>query len=94
MKKLLAAVSFLFLVAGCVEQKKEPVKDNVTTVNESVKDSLEKAPFAWEAANIYFLLTDRFNNGNPDNDLNFDRNGPTVPYGALWAGISRASPKK
>jgi alpha-amylase len=32
-----------------------------------------KAPFRWDAANIYFLLTDRFNNGNPANDVNFDR---------------------
>jgi alpha-amylase len=31
------------------------------------------APFIWENANIYFLLTDRFANGNPENDLNFGR---------------------
>jgi alpha-amylase len=24
----------------------------------------EKAPFVWENANLYFLLTDRFNNGD------------------------------
>ncbi len=27
----------------------------------------------WENANIYFLLTDRFLNGDPSNDINFDR---------------------
>lgn len=32
-----------------------------------------KAPFVWEGANIYFLLTDRFNNGDTDNDVNFNR---------------------
>jgi alpha-amylase len=32
----------------------------------------------WESANIYFLLTDRFNNGNPDNDINFDRTKETA----------------
>ncbi len=32
-----------------------------------------KAPFLWENANVYFLLTDRFYNGNPANDLNFGR---------------------
>ena len=37
----------------------------------------EPAPFVWEGANLYFLLTDRFNNGNPDNDLNFDRTAET-----------------
>ncbi|MBJ7882161.1 alpha-amylase family glycosyl hydrolase [Gelidibacter salicanalis] len=30
-------------------------------------------PFVWEGANLYFLLTDRFNNGDSANDLNFDR---------------------
>ncbi|WP_445749039.1 alpha-amylase family glycosyl hydrolase [Polaribacter sp.] len=29
--------------------------------------------FVWEGANIYFLLTDRFTNGDTSNDLNFDR---------------------
>jgi diguanylate cyclase (GGDEF)-like protein len=26
-------------------------------------------PFSWENATVYFALTDRFNNGNPHNDL-------------------------
>jgi len=34
-------------------------------------------PFIWENATVYFLLTDRFNNGDPSNDLHFDRNRPT-----------------
>ncbi|WOD42851.1 alpha-amylase family glycosyl hydrolase [Hwangdonia lutea] len=37
----------------------------------------EKTPFVWEAANIYFLLTDRFNNGDPSNDINFNRTRQT-----------------
>ena len=35
------------------------------------------APFIWEGANIYFLLTDRFNNGNTENDLNYNRTKET-----------------
>jgi alpha-amylase len=27
-----------------------------------------ETPFVWEGANLYFLLIDRFNNGNPEND--------------------------
>ena len=27
--------------------------------------------FLWENATIYFMLTDRFHNGNPDNDQSF-----------------------
>ncbi|NUY80693.1 alpha-amylase [Flavobacterium sp. MAH-1] len=37
----------------------------------------EKLPFVWEGANLYFLLVDRFNNGNLSNDVNFGRNQPT-----------------
>ena len=33
----------------------------------------EKQPFVWEGANLYFLVTDRFKNGNTANDLNFNR---------------------
>ena len=37
----------------------------------------QETPFVWEGANIYFLLTDRFNNGDTSNDINFDRNKET-----------------
>ena len=37
----------------------------------------EKTPFLWESANIYFLLTDRFLNGNPKNDNIIKRDKPT-----------------
>jgi len=30
-------------------------------------------PFVWENATVYFLLTDRFNNGNPGNDKAYGR---------------------
>lgn len=36
-----------------------------------------KRPFVWEGANVYFLLTDRFNNGDTSNDVNFERNAET-----------------
>lgn len=35
-------------------------------------------PFVWEGANLYFLLVDRFNDGDPSNNLNFDRTRPTA----------------
>ena len=38
----------------------------------SVKNSQTK-PFLWEGANVYFLLTDRFKNGDAANDINFER---------------------
>jgi alpha-amylase len=36
-----------------------------------------KTPFVWNAANIYFLLTDRFNNGDPTNDVSYGRDEET-----------------
>ena len=37
----------------------------------------KKKDFVWEGANIYFLLTDRFNNGDTNNDINFNRTEET-----------------
>ena len=34
---------------------------------------IEGKPFTWENATVYFLLTDRFNNGNPANDHAYGR---------------------
>lgn len=36
-------------------------------------ENTSKTPFVWEGANVYFLLTDRFYNGNPSNDIHFNR---------------------
>ena len=33
----------------------------------------QNLPFTWEGANMYFLLTDRFKNGDQTNDVNFGR---------------------
>ncbi|MBL85883.1 MAG: alpha-amlyase [Winogradskyella sp.] len=45
--------------------------------NKNVVKEKPKAPFVWEGANLYFLLTDRFNNGDTSNDVNFDRTKET-----------------
>jgi alpha-amylase len=44
-----------------------------TTQSITEKKTRKKAPFVWEAASVYFLMTDRFNNGDKLNDVNFDR---------------------
>ena len=44
------------------------------------------APFLWENANVYFLLTDRFNNGNPANDVNFGRTAETGKLRGFMGG--------
>jgi len=43
----------------------------------NVENTAVNSPFVWEGANLYFLLTDRFNNGDASNDINFDRTRET-----------------
>jgi len=50
------------------------------------EESRSEAPFLWENANIYFLLTDRFKNGDPSNDLNFDRSDQTAKLRGFEGG--------
>jgi len=64
MKKYLILV-VLFLVFISCSEKKQEVAATVET------------PFIWEGANMYFLLTDRFNNGDTSNDVNFGRTKET-----------------
>ncbi|WP_343613379.1 alpha-amylase family glycosyl hydrolase [Flavobacterium sp.] len=56
-------LSLVFIITGCSGSK------SVTMNNENTS----KIPFVWEGANVYFLLTDRFYNGDKSNDLNFNR---------------------
>ena len=62
MKQFLIIIITLIIFTSCNKKSKE------NTLKEKVK-----TPFVWEAASIYFLLTDRFNNGDTSNDINFDR---------------------
>ncbi len=43
-------------------------------------------PFVWENATVYFLLTDRFNNGNPANDLAYERKRDAAVLRVLHGG--------
>ncbi|MGB5418250.1 alpha-amylase family glycosyl hydrolase [Algibacter sp.] len=63
MKHLLIVITF-FVFFNC-EDKKVIVQEK------------PKTPFVWEGANVYFLLTDRFNNGDATNDINFERSEKT-----------------
>jgi len=51
------------------------VMGSCTNKNEVVESEPNRiaTPFVWGNANIYFLLTDRFNNGDVSNDMNFNR---------------------
>ena len=57
--------AILLLFNGCKE------KENLNLESSNT-------PFVWENANMYFLLTDRFNNGDKTNDINFNRTKETA----------------
>jgi alpha-amylase len=61
MKNILI-IPVLFMLLSCNGQK----ANEITTATMDT-------PFVWEGANLYFLLTDRFNNGDSSNDINYDR---------------------
>lgn len=62
MTKVLVSLLCGFVLMGCQEENSR------VSMEEKVN-----APFVWESANLYFLLTDRFHNGDSTNDVNFDR---------------------
>ena len=66
MKKVILYTLLIALYYSCNQEKKHETASVATTFD-----------FDWEAANIYFLLTDRFNNGDTSNDINFERNKET-----------------
>lgn len=48
-----------------------------TSLAQNSKTAIPKTPFVWESANVYFIVTDRFNNGDKNNDQTYNRNKPT-----------------
>ena len=67
MKNILLTLSASILLIGCNCTKETAKKEAPTT----------QTPFVWESANVYFLLIDRFQNGNPANDKIINRSKPT-----------------
>ncbi|WP_372756039.1 alpha-amylase family glycosyl hydrolase [Mariniflexile sp.] len=65
MKQIILIFLTCFFLFNCKENQSDTSKNQ------------PKIPFVWEGANVYFLLTDRFNNGDTSNDINFDRTQET-----------------
>ncbi|MEY3052754.1 MAG: hypothetical protein RLY31_2539 [Bacteroidota bacterium] len=55
-------------------------------VAEQESAPVRQAPFVWENANVYFLLTDRFFNGDPHNDITLGRTLETAPLRGFQGG--------
>ncbi len=85
MKRLLLLLATATLLLQC-KQKPEQVAQIPAETAVETEQTRDSVPFLWEAANIYFLLTDRFNNGDPENDLNYDRTNATGPLRGFMGG--------
>lgn len=81
MKKNITLLSLLLLILSCQPKQQEIYKRKKNT-------------FAWNAATVYFLLVDRFNNADTANDINFDRNKkPGVLRGFLGGDLKGVTQK-
>ncbi|MCH2195789.1 alpha-amylase family glycosyl hydrolase [Kordia sp.] len=83
MKQLFVIFLLSFLVFGCNSKS-----------SEVIKKTTEAQPFVWEAANVYFMLTDRFYNGNTKNDLNYDRTKEPAKLRGFMGGDMAGITKK
>lgn len=80
MKHLAAYISIaLLFFTQC-----QPASDNASIEEKAAEPA--KEAFAWEASTIYFLLTDRFNNGDTSNDFSFGREQDGAPLRSFMGG--------
>jgi alpha-amylase len=78
MKSIYPILTLVLLLLQCSTPEE-------TTENQPETVSAAK-PFDWRNATIYFLLTDRFNNAQPANDLNFERDRETAKLRGFEGG--------
>ena len=76
MKNVFFLGLFTLILISCQSNNKQKLESS-TNIQDVVHQPKKNPNFQWEAATVYFLLTDRFNNGNPNNDINFERDEET-----------------
>lgn len=97
---LLCVAMLITAVAFCIPVNAAVTDDSVSYNRKNPVSSADD--FSWDNANVYFLLTDRFCNGNTANDHSYgratDRNGnalsgwntaPGTFHGGDFAGITK-----
>ena len=75
MKQVLIIV--LFLIISCTSNRQE---------EQIGEEKSNQPPFIWENATVYFMLTDRFNNGDPMNDTPLGRKQDGGPLRSFMGG--------
>ena len=82
MKNKILTLIVLFAAMAC-QAPQQPTTEQPTAVVET------KTAFMWENANMYFLLTDRFKNGDPSNDQSYGRQQDGAPLRSFMGGDIR-----
>jgi alpha-amylase len=85
MKVKLLILALVIAVSNSCENQKRTQSSIITSI---------KNPFIWNNATIYFLVTDRFNNGDTSNDLNFSRTQSTGKLRGFEGGDIKGITKK
>ena len=75
-------VFFLILLFGCKSNK---------DISNTASDTM---PFTWDNATIYFMMTDRFYNGDPTNDYKHNSENPPAPLRGYMGGDIKGITKK
>ncbi|RNC87689.1 MAG: alpha-amlyase [Winogradskyella sp.] len=84
MKKIVPVLALL-IAFSCNNSKKEVEEtENKTSIQSD--EVISEDVFPWDAANIYFLLTDRFNNADSSNDLMYGRKGDAAKLRGYMGG--------
>ncbi len=85
MNKTLRTLGFSLvgLLLACSPDSQKPATADPTA---DTSEATPKSNFTWDNATVYFLLTDRFANGDTSNDVNFERTGTPAPLRGFQGG--------
>lgn len=83
MKFKLLVITLLLAAFACNTSKTVPEEQTTDDTN------ITRPVFMWENANMYFLLTDRFKNGDPSNDHSYGRKEDGAPLRSFMGGDIR-----
>lgn len=70
-------MSMLLFMFSCKNTNKDTTQINEEITETETEEVQDQSPFVWEGANVYFLLTDRFNIGNPEKNIPFEQKDST-----------------
>lgn len=76
----------LLLICGISCKKQKTTIPKTSQEKIPVLSNKKKTPFVWEGANVYFLLTDRFHNGDTTNDIMLNRTKKTAKLRGFEGG--------